>query len=214
VGSAIAAFIAYILPAAPEISTAANVMNAIAEGVISGVAFALVQWLILYRYLPGLNGRQWLGANVLGYLFSYLIYGLWAIVGPYIQGSTRYNPTDALIESILYLLIAPGLGGAVIALVQWQVLGDYLKQWQWWIGASITGWIVMGWAAPAIHTYMDPPWLACCVLPPAEQLSRATGLPGGLFTAVAVALGTGFLLGAITGLALAALVRARSEATP
>jgi hypothetical protein len=47
-----------------------------------------------------------------------------------------------------------------------------------------------------------------------ETLSRTTGLPNYIIFIVIVGLASGFLLGAITGLALAALVRARSEATP
>jgi hypothetical protein len=189
--------------------------------VIIAMIIGLAQWPVLYRYRPALRPRQWLGANVLGGIAGFFVgwasvdlvsAALYTIASP--DGGAR--PTADLITAA-----ASGAAvGTILALAQWLALRPYLRGAGRWIYAGAAAWAWAGAATIIIQNSLWSPPIPATVqyLKPnqtfVETLSRAMGLPDYIIFIVIVGLASGFLLGAITGLALAALVRARSEATP
>jgi hypothetical protein len=129
----------------------------------------------------------------------------WLVLRRYVTASTRWNWTDGIswaagyILGLLLIQMLPStvfvvfigyfLFGVVVALVQWPVLRREIPQVLTWVLASSLAWAVGYWASQAVLSLFTDPLIA-----------PAVG------TAV-IAVTSGLVAGAITGIALIWIVR-------
>ena len=204
-----------------QIPTSSETIGAIPQVVLIAIIMSLAQWPVLYRYLPALSPRQWLGANVLGYSAGFFIGWASDVTADLIlQATIMPNWDTHTIRDPLTLAVGGAGAGAVLALAQWLALRPYLRGAGRWIYAGAAAWAWAGAAAPIMQNTLWP----TPIFTPAqylktnptlvETLSRASGLEQIIVFAVLLGLACVLLIGAITGLALAALVRAHARETP
>jgi hypothetical protein len=179
---------------------------------------SLAQWPVLHHYLPTLSPRQWLGANVLGGIAGFFV-GWASLFITFLTLLAIAEPGwHTHIAWDLITAAAGGAGaGAVLALTQWLALRPYLRGAARWIIAEAVAWAGAGAAtiimqnslwplsvpAPVVYAQPNPTFVA--------TLSRATGLSEGIMFIGVLSVGGGLLIGAITGLALTTLIRARAS---
>ena len=129
----------------------------------------------------------------------------WLVLRRYVTASTRWDWTDGIswaagyILGLLLIQLLPSsifaafigyfLFGVIVALVQWPVLRREIPQVLTWLLASAVAWAVGYWASQAVLSLFTDPLIA-----------PAVG------TAV-IAITSGLVAGAITGLALIWIVR-------
>lgn len=206
---AVASILTFILAPAD-----AEPLNLLPRVIIVALIISLAQWPILYRYLPSLSARQWLGANVLGYIVGFFVYNLGFLIGSLVfsvLNTIRWNGDS------LTMVLAGATGGAmagtVLALAQWLALHPHLHGDPRWVSVGAAAWAAAGPVALLLqHTLRSPLWVwlgTIETLAPIEKISRTIGLAPQVVFALALGGVEGLLIGAITGLALAALVRAR-----
>ena len=152
-------------------------------GVGLGSVVGLMQWFIL-RELVSAAG-WWVLASTAGFAV--------AMGGGYGAAVVAFGYSEGLDElgggfaALLGWTVVVALGGAVTGLLQWLVLREQFSRAGWWVLASSVGWGLSMAVAQAI--LLDNKW--------------ADSLGGGL----ALMVGGGALLGAITGGALVWLLR-------
>jgi hypothetical protein len=101
------------------------------------LAIALLQWLVLRRYILRLGWVGWVVATVLGQFVGSLI-SVVALLGPIL-----FDAFSGLVDALggaffqLVLVFATGLVlGAVVGAAQWLVLRRHVRGAAWWIPAS------------------------------------------------------------------------------
>ncbi len=112
----------------------------IVAGILVGMVFGAMQWLILRQKIGRL--RWWFPASVVGFAVGFPV--VWSIGGS--GGGSEYAH-----HALPHVLDPSGtLGGAIIGflvgLAQWLVLRRKLSRAVWWVPASIVG-FVLGWLA-------------------------------------------------------------------
>jgi hypothetical protein len=113
------------------------------EAAIGLTVVALFQWLVLRHYLGKASWRQWVGANVLGYLGGLLGSLLVLLVlSPGLRGFPVGGQVDLAALGVS-LLIAAGAGatlGALAAWPQWRILRPYLRDTDLWVWTNAAAW--------------------------------------------------------------------------
>ena len=174
---------------------------------MGAIVIALFQWRVLQHYMPDESWRQWVGANVLGYVGGLVgSMSLLSILSPGLRvysGAAQVNLRSLGVA----LLIVAGVGatlGTLAALPQSRVLRAHLRDADLWIWANAGAWAVTGIVLLLIQigsvllTYQ----LATQpqrVLIDGNLLNLALGLISGL--------AMGIIVGAITGAVLVRLLR-------
>ena len=129
----------------------------------------------------------------------------WLVLRRYVTASTRWDWTDGiswaagyvlgllLIQLLPSTLFAAFIGyflfGVIVALLQWPVLRREIPQVLTWLAASALAWAVGYWASQAVLSLFTDP-----LIPP-------------VVSTTVIAVTSGLVAGAITGLALIWIVR-------
>lgn len=173
---------------------------------IGTIVIALFQWSVLRHYVSGVDWRQWVGANVLGYLGGVLGGGVaLLILSPGLRGYPVMGRVDVpgLGVSLLVVAMASFVLGAVAALPQRRILTPTIGHTDGWIWTMAGAWAMTGMILLSVS-------IAAAVL--AYQLAtqaQRVFIDGHLYD---VALGLisglamGLVVGAITGGALVRLL--------
>jgi hypothetical protein len=159
--------------------------------VVLGLALvATLQWVVLRRALPGTSWPRWVAATLGGQLAGTLAVGV-VVMAPLALGLLG-GPAGALGAgglSVAARMITGAVLGAVIGAAQWTVLRRRVADAHWWIAA-----VALANAAAAFVPAVD---------------AGAAGLVVPFLVGRAL---YGAVLGAVTGGALAWLVRGRANA--
>jgi hypothetical protein len=172
----------------PSLGTA--LLRMLVVGALTGGAAGVLQWLVLRRRVSQSSG--WILASVVGYAVGAVVVllGLWL---------------DASRTTLLLLLGARGgVFGVLVGVMQWLVLRSHLAHAGWWIVASILGW------GGGIFLLILPYYLSGEPAYYYGVVSRSGRLME-IARAVAV---SGLVAGAVTGVALALLLRQPVRPSP
>jgi hypothetical protein len=129
----------------------------------------------------------------------------WLVLRRYITASTRWDWTDGIswaagyVLGLLLIQLLPStvfaafigyfLFGIIVALVQWPVLRREIPQVLTWLAASALAWALGYWASQAVLSLFTDPLISPAV------------------STTVIAVTSGLVAGAITGLALISIVR-------
>jgi hypothetical protein len=161
------------------------VAGLLGAGAIEGAVLGLAQWLVLRRILPELPRRVWVLATAAAAVVAYII-GLIPSQG---GDLSRLHPAVlAGGAAMLGTIFVVSIGFA-----QWLVLRRILPSAGWWILANAVAW-PLGVMVPVVGLTLVPDGAPVALM-------GGVGLASGLLMGVVV--------GAITGFALAWLVRGR-----
>ena len=100
----------------------------LASGFGFGIGVGFLQWLVLWRRVPGVRVRWWvLASAVSGF-------------GIFQAGFTGYSDRLLNYRSLLVWTGVVALSGAVTGILQWLVLRGQVSRAGWWVLASTLGW--------------------------------------------------------------------------
>jgi hypothetical protein len=108
----------------------ASVVGALSLGLV-----AVLQWLILRRYLVELRWLSWVAATVVGQLAA-LGFMAFSAAGSLILGPRVVEFIGVSALRLLTVIVLGGLVGAVVGFAQWLVLRRYLAKSAWWVPAT------------------------------------------------------------------------------
>jgi hypothetical protein len=171
---------------APLPRTLATLALLALAGVVEGAALGYTQWLILRRALPAIAARAWVLPTAVAAGVAYVLGLLPSAISDLGASFAAILPASVL--AAFLLLVSIGFA-------QWLTLRHHVPRTAWWILANAAAWVA-GLTVPIAAVALVPdggPTLAYI----------AAGVVSGWVMGLAV--------GAITGVALARLVRALSS---
>lgn len=113
-------------------------LTLIVAAAIEGSIVGLAQWWVLHRYLSALTRRTWLWATILGGEIAWMVgMSIGSLGGDLFAGQTTLDPN--LIGLIFGTLLGP-IVGAMLGVVQWFVLRQYVAAAGWWVLANALAW--------------------------------------------------------------------------
>ncbi len=160
---------------------------AVVAGVVEGAVLGFAQWLVLRRAVRSMAWQEWVLVTALAAGVAYIL----GMTPSTLADSTTLSP-------IVFVGIWIVLGALLVTSIgfgQWLVLRRYIRKSGWWVLANALAW-PLGVAIPIVGMMMVP-----------------DGSPVWLWVVVGIASGVlmGAVVGSITGVAMAWLLRPRSS---
>lgn len=112
---------------------------------IEGTAVGGLQWLVLRRVIPALDGRRYIVATALGAFVAWVL-GMVpsTVLSAGAEAAGDAGSAAAFDPSLgLQMLMAVGMGlalGPFLGVPQWVVLRQHLPRAGWWVAANATAW--------------------------------------------------------------------------